>query len=405
MHHRFRLFVGLLALPALGFSPQPSDRNDPAPIVFGMSAALTGPAADLGLNMRAGIQAAFDEVNASGGLRGQRLVLDARDDGYEPERTVPNTHAFAEDPKVLGVIGNVGTPTALVAVPIAIENDLLFFGAYTGAGALRQSPPDHVVVNVRASYAEETSAMVDALIQEAGLDVGEIAFFTQRDGYGDAGFEGGLAALERHGLTDKGSVMHVRYQRNTLAVEGALADLLMSARTTKAVIMVGAYAPCAKFIRLAREMDFDAVLLNVSFVGTDSLIHELSNEASEGVIITQVVPHFDADLPIIRDYRKAMRASFERTNTDPRATWCPTFGSLEGYLAARILIRAIQTETQPITRVSILKALEALGAFDLGLGSALYLSADEHQASHRVWPTRLHEGRVVPFDWVELAPR
>lgn len=333
------------------------------------------------------------------------MVLDARDDGYEPERTVPNMRAFAEDSEVLGVIGNVGTPTALVALPIAIKNSLLFFGAYTGAGALRQTPPDHVVVNVRASYAEETSAMVDALIQAAGLDISEIAFFTQRDGYGDAGFAGGLAALERHGLTDKGSVMHVRYQRNNLSVESALADLLMSARKTKAVIMVGAYAPCAKFIRLAREMEFDAVLLNVSFVGTDSLIQELSKEESEGVIITQVVPHFDANLPIIQSYRVAMQSAFDRTNTDPGAKWNPTFGSLEGYVAAQILIRAIQTQTQPLTRASILDALEKLGEFDLGLGASLRLDQVEHQASHKIGPTILRDGKVAPFEWKELAKR
>lgn len=215
------------------------------PIVLGMSTALTGPAVDLGLNMKAGVDAALNEINTAGGIHGRRVELVALDDGYEPVRTVPNMRLLIEQHNVVAVIGNVGTPTAVAAIPIALEQRTPFFGAYTGAGVLRRSPPDRYVINYRASYAEETAAMVKALIKTGGLKPEEIAFFTQRDAYGDAGYVGGIISLKAHGLNDESHVVHGRYERNSLAVENGLADILQADSPVKAVIMVGAYAPCA----------------------------------------------------------------------------------------------------------------------------------------------------------------
>ncbi len=140
-----------------GWSSQSVAGPEAASLKFGMSTALTGPAADLGRNMKAGVDLAFAEANAAGGLQGRRLELVALDDGYEPSRTAPNMRQLIEGENVLAVIGNVGTPTAVVAVPIAIESKTPFYGAYTGAGVLRRQPPNRYVINYRASYAEETA--------------------------------------------------------------------------------------------------------------------------------------------------------------------------------------------------------------------------------------------------------
>ena len=142
--------------------------EDQEEIVLGMSTALTGPAAELGLNVRQGFLAAIREVNESGGIGGRRVRLISRDDGYEPSRTVPNMHKLVDEDRVLAVVGNVGTPTAVAAIPIAMDGQTPFYGAFTGAGVLRKTPPDRYVINYRASYADETRAMVDALIQNFG---------------------------------------------------------------------------------------------------------------------------------------------------------------------------------------------------------------------------------------------
>jgi ABC-type branched-subunit amino acid transport system substrate-binding protein len=158
--------------------------------------------------------------------------------------------------------------------------------------------------------------------------------------------------------------------------------------------MVGAYNPCAAFILLAKERGLDALFLNVSFVGAEPLAEKLG-EHSNGVIVTQVVPHFDVDLPIVADYRRALNS----WNGEAK----PTFGSLEGYIATRILCKALNTIEGPVTRDGIVDALEGLNQFDIGLGERLVLGPDDHQACHRVWPTIIRDGKIVPFEWDALA--
>jgi ABC-type branched-subunit amino acid transport system substrate-binding protein len=378
------------AVPAQNTQPARGD------LVLGMSTALSGPSADLGNKMLDGVNAALAEVERAGGIRGRRVRLISMDDGYEPDRTGPNVRRLVENDHVLAIVGDVGTPTAVAALPIANASGTPFYGAFSGAGLLRKTPPDHGVVNYRASYAEETRAMVDALIEHAGLACSEIAFFTQRDAYGDAGIAGGVEALKSHGLKDESKVLHLRYERNTVAVEKAVADVLLADPPPRAIIMVGTYRPCSTFIRLARENGLDALFLNVSFVGSLSLLRELGDKG-EGVIITQVVPHFEADLPIVNEYRAALKA------LDPAKP--PEFISLEGYVSTRILCRALATiETEP-DREGVLRALEGLGTFDIGLGESLHLSPEAHQACHRVWPTVIHRDRIQPFEWSDLKKK
>ncbi|MDY6838909.1 MAG: ABC transporter substrate-binding protein [Thermodesulfobacteriota bacterium] len=372
------------------------ENRDEGALVLGMSTALTGPTAVLGINMRTGVLAAIHEKNQSGNTRGHKASLTSLDDGYEPTRTAPNMRRLIDKERVLAVIGNVGTPTAVAAIPIANGSKTPFYGAFTGAGVLRKTPPDRYVINYRASYAEETTSMVNALINHGGLEPHEIGFFTQRDAYGDAGFVGGITALKRHGLKNEDAIIHTRYERNTMAVENAVADMILVKPPPRAVIMVGAYAPCAAFIKRAKEFGLEAIFLNVSFVGAEPLAQKLG-KAGDGVIVTQVVPHFNSKVPIVDQYRKALRSY------DPSTK--PTFGSLEGYIATKIFFRAVDTIEAPITRESIVDALEGLGEFDIGLKEQLRLGPDEHQACHKVWPTVLRGNEIVSFDWEELSAR
>jgi ABC-type branched-subunit amino acid transport system substrate-binding protein len=194
-------------------------------------------------------------------------------------------------------------------------------------------------------------------------------------------------------LKDETQITHGRYERNSLAVENGLADILLAKPEPKAVIIVGTYAPAAKFIKLAKEYGLNSLFLNVSFVGAAPLAQALGNE-EDGVIVTQVVPHLDSALPIVQDYHKALH----RFNP----AIAPTFGSLEGYISTRIFLQAIKTLKEEITRESIIDALENLGQFDLGFASKLTITENEHQASHQIWPTIIRKGEVHPFDWKQL---
>ncbi|GHC16748.1 ABC transporter substrate-binding protein [Aidingimonas halophila] len=363
-----------------------------ADINLGMVAPLSGPASSLGQGMREGIEAHFAEINAQGGVNGEELTLVTRDDKYEPLRSAPATRELIEEEEILASVGNVGTPTAIVTIPLHNQHETLLFGAFTGAGVLRKDPPDRYVINYRASYVQETAAMVDGLL-EAGIEPEEIAFFTQNDGFGDAGYAGGVQALEQAGFEATDELAHGRYTRNTRNVHQALATILQAPTTPRAVIMVGTYGPNADFIREAREDLPDALFLNVSFVGSQALLDELGDDA-EGVIITQVVPPLDADLPAIDAYRSAMEAQDSDYDAD--------FVSLEGYLAASLFVKGLEAAGDDPDREAIVDALEGLGEIDLGLGETLTLSEDDHQASDAVWPTIIEDGQFEPVDWSTL---
>jgi len=388
---RFTILVPLFLYSTTVAAQEPGNK---AELVLGMSTALSGPAADLGKNMKQGVLTGFERANRNGGINGRKLRLIALDDGYEPTRTAPNMRQLIQKEKVIAVIGNVGTPTAIAAIPIANEQKTLLFAPFTGAGVLRKTPPDRYVINYRASYAEETAAMIDALIDTGKLKPKDIAFFTQRDGYGDAGYVGGITALKRHGLQNENAVVHARYERNTLAVENAVADVLFASTPPQAIIMVGAYAPCANFIKLAKEAGLDALFLNVSFVGSAPLARELGKKMNK-VIVTQVVPHpQEKNLPIVKEYHD----DFQKFDSSA----VPTFGGLEGYIAARIFLKALENLKGTPNRESVINALQGLNEFDLGLGKPLHLSPTRHQASHRVWPTILLKGKFVPFVWEDI---
>lgn len=363
-----------------------------AVIKVGMSTVLDGPAKGLGLNVKLGVETYFNSINAMGGIKGEFLELIALDDGYEPGRAAPNMRQLIKDENIVSVIGNVGTPTAIVTVPIANAEKTLLFGAVTGAGVLRQTPPDRYIINYRASYAEETAAMIDGLLS-VGIKPEEIAFFTQKDGYGDAGYNGGIKALRATGFQNVASLVHGRYQRNTINVEGGLAQILDADIEPRAIIMVGAYKPCAAFIKLAKEDFPDVLFLNVSFVGSIPLMRELGDQ-TDNVVVTQVVPHYNDDLPATKDFRDHLK------QYKPGAE--PGFMALEGYLMAKVFVEGLRAINGEVNRESVVDGLLGLRNLDIGIGNRLSFADDEYQVSHGVWPTWIKNGEYVPLNWTDL---
>ncbi|MCI0511157.1 amino acid/amide ABC transporter substrate-binding protein (HAAT family) [Chromohalobacter marismortui] len=385
MKVQYRWLAGALALALVAMPVW-------AEIKVGMVAPFSGAASSLGDGMKRGIEARFAEVNEAGGVHGESLTLVTRDDGYEPLRSAKATRELLDDDEVLAMLGNVGTPTAIVNLPILLEHEMPLIGALTGSGVLRQSPPDRYVFNYRASYAQETATMIEGLLL-AGIEPDEIAFFTQADGYGDAGYRGALRALANHGYSHPERLAHGRYTRGTRNIHRGLATVLQAPVTPKAVIIVGTYGPAADFIREARKDLPDALFLNVSFVGSQALLDALGN-AAEGVIVTQVVPPHTSDLPGVEAYRAALEAKGAGSDGD--------FVSLEGYMAASLFVEGLQAAGADADREALVDALEGLGKVDLGIGRSLTLGPEDHQASDAVWTTRIDDGQFVPVDWFTL---
>src|SRR5262245_33086460 len=157
------LLLGVVGLPA-----RAEDGVGDKEIRIGMANALSGPASGLGLNLKAGAEAYFARVNAAGGVHGRKLVLVSIDDGYEPEQAVAATRRLVEQDKVFTLFGYVGTPTSAAVVPLASRAGVPYLFPFTGAEFLR-NPVNKWVFNVRASYFDETEAMVERLTKDAGV--------------------------------------------------------------------------------------------------------------------------------------------------------------------------------------------------------------------------------------------
>ena len=355
-------------------------------IRFGIAAPFTGPAKELGQNMRLGIETAFRAANASGGIFGRQLRLVAVDDGYDPTRTGPAMKQLFEKDQVFGLIGNVGTPTAVVALPYALDRKMLFFGAFTGAGLLRSDPPDRYVFNYRASYAEETEAIVHYLVKVRKLKPRQIAVFAQQDAYGDAGFAGVAKAFRSIPGGDENAILRLNYQRNTVDVDDAVAQLQKSKIPIKAVIMVPAYRAAAKFIEKTRDAYPDMIYASVSFVGSTALANELmllGRKYASGVIVTQVVPVVDGHSSLVLDYKSALAKYFPGE--------APDYVSLEGYVTASIMISALKRNGPQLDTERLVETFENLRGLDLGLGTPVSFGRSEHQAVHRVWGSQLDD--------------
>lgn len=341
-------------------------------INFAQVAAFEGPAASLGIGMRQGLMAAFEEANRAGGINGRMISLTTMDDGYEPDRSVDMVRSVLASDDYLALVGPVGTPTTKATQPMATEAGMPIIAPFTGAGFLRD-PALTNVINLRATYDAETQAWIDYLVDVQGLT--KIAILYQDDGFGRVGLSGVQKALDARGMS---LVAQGTYTRNTVAVKSALLEIRKS--KPEAIVMVGAYKPLAEFIKLSRKMKMNPEFVTISFVGSKALAAELG-DAGEGVIVSQVVPGpWDVSLPIVAEYQAALAA------LDPASE--PGFVSLEGYAAGRLAIEGLRQVGGELNRDTFIAALSNMGTVNMG-GMTLSYGPGDNQGSDDVFLTRI----------------
>ena len=364
---RLAASTAMLALPALAQSNR---------IVLGQSAAFSGPAAQLGIQMNMGARIFFNALNAQGGINGTPIELRTLDDGYEPERCKANTEKFIKD-DVFGLFGYVGTPTCLAALPLVVDSKIPFFGPFTGAEALRE-PFHRSVFHLRASYYDETGLIIRQLTT---LGLKKIAVFYQNDAYGKAGLEGVKRALKAQGLEP---VALGTVERNTVNVAQAVKDIAPS--MPDAVVQISAYKSCAAFIRAARKGGYGGTFFNVSFVGTKALADELGKEGL-GIMVSQVMPFpFSTTTAISREYLEAVH----KAGGDA----VPNYSSMEGYLAAKVFVEGLRRAGRNPSRDALVNGLESIQSANFG-GFYVNFGPKEHVASRYVDLSMLTEDGKV----------
>jgi branched-chain amino acid transport system substrate-binding protein len=340
-------FGGLIGIwAALAFGQAPGVTSDK--ILLGQAAVFSGPAAQLGIQMRNGIKAYFDYVNERGGVHGRKLELVTEDDQYESKVAPIATKKLIEEHRVFALMGYVGTPTGVAHLPVVTQAKVPLVGMFTGAEVLR-APFNRYVFHVRASYYDETEKIVEQVVSLGGK---KISVFYQNDAYGEAGRKGTEIALEKRKMKihSQGTV-----ERNTLKVEEAVGSINTS--QPDAIVMVGAYAACAEFIRQMKKAGSGATFYNVSFVGSKALADALGKEGP-GVAISQVVPFpWGMSVPVVKEYQQlAKKAGYADYN----------FSALEGFLSAKVMVEGLRRAGKQPTREGLVDALEKMNEVDLG---------------------------------------
>ncbi len=348
----------------------------PTAVVIGQSAAFSGPAAQLGIQMNVGAKAYFDLLNKQGGVHGRTIELKTRDDKYESNLAAENTKKFIEEDKVFALFAYIGTPTSAAALPIFTEAKVPFVGPFTGAELLR-APFNRYVFNVRASYYDETEKIVEQLVSTG---IKKIAVFYQNDAYGKAGLTGVERAMARRSMkmAALGTV-----ERNTTVVAEAVKTI--SASQPDAVVMISAYTSIAEFVRQMKKTGSAAQFHNVSFVGPKALSDALGEEG-HGVAISQVVPFpWSTSVAVVKEYQQVLKAA-----------GIPdfNFSSLEGFIAAKVFAEGLRRAGRDLTRDRFIAALETMNNVDLG-GFLVNFTPANHNGSQFVELTMI--GRAGKF--------
>lgn len=370
--------AGAIVFAALHCSAEPGITD--TSITIGMSAPFSGPNAAYGLDMRQTIQSYFEQLNKSGGINGRKLELVALDDGYETERTVANTKALIGEKNVFALLSYYGSsPTTEAMNKVFGPAKVPLVGTISGAATLREpvssNPNSRYMFNVRASYADETEAIVNQLVS---FGLKSIAVFYQNDGFGQSGLDGVTAALKKHNLSPSavGTV-----DRNSLDVAKAVESIAKA--SPQAVIMVTLYKPTAAFVQAMKKVGQNPMFMTLSPVGTEQLAQELG-AAARGIGVSQVVPYpWNDTAPVVREYQKLVAKP---------ATY--TYYGMEGYLMARTLVEGLRRAGRELSRDKLQSALEGMSGVDFG-GYRVNYSANGRQGSRFVELTVIGSGGRV----------
>ncbi len=362
----------------------------PTEILFGSSCALTGHASFLGTQTIHGAMSYINHINEKGGIHGRRIKIKVYDDEYDPDKCVINTRKLIKVDKVFALTCYVGTPTAVRIMPLVEKEQIPLIGLFTGASILRE-PFKKYIINIRASYYQEIKKVIDNLVRK--MSIKKFAVFYQNDAYGLDGLAGTKEALKPYKLSP---VVTGTYVRGSLKVEKAVNKI--AASDAQAVIMIGTYGPCARFIKLMKKRKPCLIFHNVSFVGGEELAKRLGDRG-EGVVITQVVPPpwETALLPAAEEYTRLLKHYYPDD--------VPNFVGFEGFVNAKVLVQALRRVGREITREKFIEAIEKMEFYSPGIGANIDFGRYDHQGLDQVYFTRICKGKLVLFtDWSEINP-
>jgi ABC-type branched-subunit amino acid transport system substrate-binding protein len=318
-----------------------------ADIILGHSGDLSGTTAALTTDYVRGMNAYFDDVNRKGGIRGEKIKLVSLDDGFNPDKTAENTRALIEKDNAVALVGYRGTANMLKIVPIIQAAGIAEIGNTSGAKSLRD-PFVPNVFHVRASTTDEIEAAINHAFT---IGVTKFAAVYQDDAFGKEGLDALNAALKKR---NSAPVAVAPVPRGTVDVTKAV-DAVAAAKP-QAVMMIGQSKPAAALIKGVRAKGASPQFFVLSVA---SGLHADLGAPAAGTIVSQVVPYPFTEMggPVVTEYQQMILKTGDRKFS---------YNSMEGFLNAKLMVRALQKVGGTPTRAKVIAALEAMNNEDLG---------------------------------------
>lgn len=359
MFKRIQRFTAMAGFCALSAAPT----LEAAELVLGHVSSITNPAsASNAVQLRAGIQLALDVANAAGGINGNKVRLEARDDQLDAAKMVAFTNEFVADPKVIGLVGylNTGGLSELAKADAFGKAGIAMVAPYQGNANIVQAAN---VFPFRSGYTDELAA----LAKECKTTYKEkVAVVYYNIAFGPPMAKVAQDQIAAQKLT-LSAVAEIDAKPNG-DVAGTVAKAVAAVAQAKpdAVILVAAGKPAFDFIAALRASSANLTsVYAMSVIVPDALVTTAGEKNARGVVLSQATPYpFVATNKLVSDYQRDLREHAPKQ--------LPTFGHLEGYIAGRIAIRGLRAAGAKPTRESYLRALSNLGSYDLGGATVSY---------------------------------
>ncbi|MEN9844600.1 MAG: hypothetical protein RLZZ612_2429 [Pseudomonadota bacterium] len=374
-HSQFLTPTWLVCLLGLSLG-SPSVRADD--ILIGASLPLSGPNAAAGNEGLVAAKAAFEGINAAGGIGGRKIQLIALDDEFSPPKAAENAKQL-EAKGVIALFNCWGTASCSAMMPIVNETKLPLVTGIAGGGPMR-SAPGRYAFNMRPTTDDEINRMVKQM-QTIGQE--RIAVVYQDDPFGKSG----LAAAQ--GVLEKAKIKAVAEQ--AIARDGSNAEAVVSAlktSNTNGIILVASPQATVSVIKQARKNGLAAQFYNLAAQANRKVVSDLGDYTG-GVVFTTLVPSpWKNAIPIVRDYQQAIQAATTKTDY--------SYLGLEVFINAKVLIEGIKQAGPKLTRESLVTALESMGEKNFGSGVSIKYGSSDRNGSPYVGLTIVNkEGRFI----------
>ena len=355
--------AALLSL-ALGLLIQPAAAQ--APVKIGSILSVTGPAAFLGEDMKAGMELAVDEINAKGGVLGRKIDWVFYDAESQTQKGLTATRRLLDQDKVDMIVGGGNmSGMAIAMLGLTEKADMPFMST---EGAMDIVTPVAERQWTFKSTADDEQVMERLADYFAKKGIKKVAFLGDSSGFGQSAAGQLKKVAPRRGL----DVMYETFNPSDTDMTpqlGKIKDANVQAIVCWTVTPAGVV-----FLKNAQQLGLDKLTLIHSYGFVDQRYMKLAGDAAKNLLLVSVKFPVGADLPDsdpqkakIAALTQAFEAKFKRK---PNQFAAQTYDAI--YLAKSAVEKAGGTD-----RAKVRDAFAGIQGWQ-GVGGVFNFARDKH---------------------------